>query len=138
MYVNQVRSAGVAATGGKRRVSGASGFDAHMRTGDVASSGGSGSSGAVGQVLAMDALVALQSVEPDGAGQRQQLDRSSALLDELDSLKADLLSGRVDGRRLNRIQQLVARHAQVEDPALADLIAQIDLRAQVEMAKLGH
>lgn len=92
----------------------------------------------MGQVLAMDALVALQSVDGDGQRKREQVDRSHTLLDELEGLKADLLAGKVDATRLGRIKDLVARHAQVDDPALADLIAQVDLRAQVEMAKLGH
>lgn len=137
MYVNQIRNTAVSAANSKRRASGASGFDAHMNTG-AAAAGASGGTSGVGQVLAMDALVALQSVESDGARKREQIDRSGALLDELESLKADLLSGRVDARRLGRISELVSKHAQVQDPALADLIAQIDLRAQVEMAKLGH
>ncbi|MEN0088766.1 MAG: flagellar assembly protein FliX [Pseudomonadota bacterium] len=136
MYVNQIRNAAVAATNGKRRATSASGFDAHMRGAGGARQ--SGSTAAAGQVLAMDALVALQSVEANGGRKIQQIDRSHSLLDELERLKADLLSGVVDASRLKRIRELVARHAQIDDPHLADLIAQIDLRAQVEMAKLGH
>ena len=131
MYVNQIRNTAISASNGKRRLTGGSGFDAHLGGGQAVSGGAKTSVSS--QVVAMDALMALQAVNPDGGRKREQVDRSNALLDELESLKADLLSGKVDGTRLQRISELVARHAVVDDPALADLIAQIDLRAQVEM-----
>ncbi|MEO0636892.1 MAG: flagellar assembly protein FliX [Pseudomonadota bacterium] len=135
MYVNQIRSTGVSAGSAKKRTAGATGFDAHLHSGgSIQSNAGAG---AAGQVLGMDALVALQSVSDQGERRKRQIDRSKGLLDELERLKADLLAGRVDRRRLERIGQLVAQHAAVDDPHLAELVAQIDLRAQVELAKLG-
>ena len=126
----------MSAAGPKRKTGSSGAFGAML--GDSATVSRPSGAGAAAQIAGVDALFALQSVDGDEPRRRQQIDRSNALLDELERLKADLLGGRVDASRLGRIRDLVARHQHVDDPALADLIAQVDLRAQVEMAKLGR
>ena len=86
----------------------------------------------------VDALLALQGEEGAGERRRRGLRRGHALLDGLDRLKAALLSGRVP---VADLRALAARLAEARglsgDPGLDDILAQVDLRAQVELAKLG-
>lgn len=106
---------------------------------DAAGSPGapSGVSGA-GPVSGLDALLSLQTV--DDATERAQRGqvRAEEILDRLDHLRADMLTGEVPIRRLMQIADLVARsRAKVDDPRLGAILDDVDLRAQVELAKLG-
>ncbi|MCB1508640.1 MAG: flagellar assembly protein FliX, partial [Hyphomicrobiaceae bacterium] len=69
---------------------------------------------------------------------RRAIQRGHDLLDSLEGLRADLLAGRVSGERLQRILSLVRRQSGSGDPKLDEVIADIELRAQVELAKLGR
>ena len=60
------------------------------------------------------------------------------MLDTLEEMKTDLLSGRVGEGRLNRLMALVTRAREQADPDLDALIDDIELRAKVELAKLGR
>jgi hypothetical protein len=86
-------------------------------------------------VSAMDSLLALQEVDPDetrGAVQRHAED----LLDELDELRHGLLVGALSRSQLRRLKTMVsARRATVDDPRLAEILDEIELRAAVELAK---
>ncbi len=91
-----------------------------------------------GPVMGMDQLLALQGGDPDaGRGPAAQAAaRAEDLLDALDALKLDLLSGG-GGAQAARALQERARSARiaVEDERLSDLLDQIDVRAAVELAK---
>jgi hypothetical protein len=86
----------------------------------------------------MDAILALQGEGDPGERRRRSVQRGHELLDALDRLKAALLSGRVATADLQAIAARLAerRHAS-GDPRLDEILSHIDLRAQVEMAKLG-
>ncbi len=87
----------------------------------------------------LDTLVALQANEGTQERRKRQTKRGQELLDGLDQLKAALLSGRVSGADLDRIRTLLnARREATDDPRLDDILAHIELRAAVEMAKLGR
>jgi hypothetical protein len=95
-------------------------------------------SGAAG-LGSVDALLALQevpdSLTPDGKARR----RAEALLDELDQLRLDLLTGALPQARLERLATLAAvQRERIDDPRLAQVIEEVELRAAVELAKLGH
>jgi hypothetical protein len=83
----------------------------------------------------IDSLLALQEVHPDetrGAVRRHAED----LLDELDELRHGLLVGALSRSQLKRLKTLVtARRAIVDDPRLAEILDEIELRAAVELAK---
>jgi hypothetical protein len=65
--------------------------------------------------------------------------RGSNLLDTLDQLKIALLSGRVSPQQLELLKgQVRQRGDAVDDPGLADILAHIELRAEVEIAKLSR
>jgi len=86
----------------------------------------------------LDALLAMQEVDDRAARRRQAKRRGEALLDQLEGLRRDLLMGAVPRERLAAIaRQVREQRAAVDDPALTAILDEIDLRAQVELAKLG-
>src|SRR5688572_15753734 len=94
--------------------------------------------GSAAPLATMDAILALQGEGDAGERKRRSVQRGHELLDALDRLKAALLSGRVATADLQAIAARLAerRHAS-GDPRLDEILSHIDLRAQVEMAKLG-
>lgn len=87
----------------------------------------------------VDALLALQEVPEASAGQDPARQRGEDLLDLLDQLRLDLLAGSLPGGRLEQLAELLAeRREQAEDPQLRAVIEEIELRAAVELAKLGR
>jgi hypothetical protein len=86
----------------------------------------------------MDAILALQGEGDAGERKRRSVQRGHELLDALDRLKAALLSGRVATADLQAIAaRLAERRSASGDPRLDEILSHIELRAQVEMAKLG-
>jgi Class II flagellar assembly regulator len=86
---------------------------------------------------ALDGLIALQAAGDSLERRRRATRRGRGLLDGLDELKIALLSGRVSEESLaNLSSQLRQRRENVDDPRLDELLAHIDLRAEVELAKL--
>jgi hypothetical protein len=86
----------------------------------------------------IDALLALQGVEDPGERRRKAVKRGRTALDALDALKLGLLSGTFDTGALARLKSVTAALAEPSgDPALDAVLAEIELRAQVELAKIG-
>jgi hypothetical protein len=91
------------------------------------------------RVQTLDALLALQEV-PDAtqrgsAGVRRGFD----LLDRLDEIRMGLLMGSIPADRLGNLVRMVrARRDGVMDPKLNSILDDIELRAMVELAKLGQ
>ncbi len=87
----------------------------------------------------LDTLLAVQAYEEPAERKKRQAKRGHDLLDGLDRLKAALLTGRVDIAELERIRaNLTQRREATDDPRLDDVLAHIELRAAVELAKLGR
>jgi hypothetical protein len=62
--------------------------------------------------------------------------RALDILDRLEDLRIELLSGAISRDKLTQLSQVVTAHrAEVTDPRLAEVLDEIDLRAQVELAK---
>ncbi len=105
------------------------------------SENGAGTASGVGSaapLATMDAILALQGESDTGERKRRSVQRGNDLLDALDRLKAALLSGRVSTADLQAIAARLAERREVSgDPRLDELLLHIELRAQVEMAKLG-
>lgn len=98
----------------------------------AAASVGAGAS--LGQV---DALLALQEVPDSLVGDAGAKHRGEELLDGLEQLRLGLLAGALPRERLDRLTRLLAeRRGQIDDPRLAAVIDEIELRAAVELAKL--
>jgi hypothetical protein len=93
----------------------------------------------VGAPMSLDGLVALQAQEDGTERRRRHLRRGHDLLGGLDRLKAALLAGRVPLADLARLQgELAQRREASDDPGLEDVLAHIELRVAVELAKLGR
>lgn len=90
------------------------------------------------QLASVDALLALQGELDTTERRRRTVRRGHDLLDALDRLKAALLSGRVPVADLKLLAGRLAERADTSgDPRLDDLLLHIELRAQVELAKIG-
>jgi len=97
------------------------------------------STGAARSLSPVDGLFALQEVAEDAPGRRRRaVQRGSTILDRLDDLRLGLLGGRMSASQIGELTRLVAgERARVDDPQLEAVLDEIDLRAQVELAKLA-
>ena len=86
----------------------------------------------------IEALLALQAADDPLLGRRKAVRRGRALLDTLEEVRADLLTGRVSEGRLNQLLALIAQARERTLPALDALMDEIELRARAELAKLGY
>jgi hypothetical protein len=87
----------------------------------------------------LDTLLAVQAYEEPAERKKRQAKRGHDLLDGLDTLKAALLSGRVSVAQLEQLKAtLSSRRETTDDPRLDEVLAHIELRAAVELAKLGR
>ena len=86
----------------------------------------------------IDALIALQGFEEPGERRRRAVSRGRTALDALDALKLGLLAGTLDLAALARLKSAAAglseRSGEVE---LDAVLAEIELRTEVELAKIG-
>ena len=107
--------------------------------GHAAEAPSTGAAASVGGAPEIGLLLALQSVEPDSRERRRRaVARGRSLLDLLDKVKLGLIEGRIPPAALQRLRSLLAEHTAlgVEDQALAEVVAAVELRAAVELAKL--
>lgn len=89
------------------------------------------------QISSIDTIVALQAVDDASDRRRQAVETGDRILDLLDQLKIGVLSGRISASDLTRLKKTIEKQQSVDDdPALNDILRQIDLRARVELAKL--
>ena len=88
--------------------------------------------GGVAGVLAVQEMAAV-----DGDGRRRRaVERGEDLLDELERLRRAILAGVVPAERLTTLAaKLRARAEAADDPRLAAVLAEIELLAEVELAK---
>jgi len=94
---------------------------------------------ATGAMAAVESLLSLQEVADGLGGRRRAVARGEKLLDELDELRHALLIGAVPRDRLAALAQFAGETAPlVDDPRLAEILGEIELRAAVELAKLGE
>jgi len=86
---------------------------------------------------AVEGLFVLQEVADELSGRRRAAARGAALLDRLDELRLALLSGRLPRAQLHHLRALAREHGPAaDDPKLAAILAEIELRVAVELAKL--
>lgn len=92
-----------------------------------------------GAVASVDALLALQEVPETALNHEDARQRGEALLAQLDELRHALLIGAMPLTQLERLaHSLEDRRGQIADPRLAEVVQEVELRAAVELAKLGH
>ncbi|MBR1124300.1 flagellar assembly protein FliX [Bradyrhizobium lablabi] len=88
----------------------------------------------------IDALLALQGVEEDPVERRKRsVARGRGALDVLDDLKIGLLAGNLDASTVHRLRDAAANlKSSSGDPGLDAVLAEIELRVEVELAKAGR
>jgi hypothetical protein len=76
------------------------------------------------------------AIAGDSPARRQEIRRAEVLLDELEELRRDLLSGSIAVDRLAGLSRMLRRRGEAtEDPRLKSIISEIELRVAVEIAK---
>ena len=86
----------------------------------------------------IDTLLALQGVDEATERRRKAVKRGRGALDALDALKLGLLSGTLDTAALRGSRRVSAGLAEpTGDPGLDNVLAEIALRVEVELAKVG-
>jgi hypothetical protein len=92
-------------------------------------------------VSGLDTLLGLQmvgQVDERQARRKRGVKRGQIILGALDDLKIALLDGRMPLERLARVAASVSeRERDSDDPRLEAILDEIELRARVELAKLG-
>ena len=106
-------------------------FSKHLdETSEASAAHGVAASGSITGVLGV------QEVDDALAHASKGKMRAQDILDRLEDLRIELLTGSLSKEKLVQLARVVAaRRAQVSDPRLAKILDEIDLRAQVELAK---
>ena len=90
-------------------------------------------------VAPVDALLALQEIGNEPNRRALARRRGDDLLDRLEELRLGLLDGRLPVAVIERLAAVVAvQRSQIDDPRLIGILDDIELRAAVELAKLGR
>jgi hypothetical protein len=88
-------------------------------------------------VSSLEALMAMQDVGGPLERKRRAVARGGRLLDALDRLKIDMLDGELSQSAVESLAREAREQRQgTDDPGLDALLAQIETRAAVELAKL--
>jgi hypothetical protein len=89
-------------------------------------------------VGSIDALLALQGVEDPAERRKRAVRRGRDALDVLDDLKIGLLSGSLDQSTVQRLRVAASDlKTNSGDTGLDQVLAEIELRVEVELAKAG-
>jgi hypothetical protein len=131
---NTARSGSISGRGGVGRSAQAGGFFVD----DGATAQRAASAAPMAATSGIDALLALQAVEDPTLAKKKALRRGNALLDALETIKADLLIGQVSEGRLNQVMVLIGQARERNLPGLDGVLDDIELRARVELAKFGR
>ncbi len=87
-------------------------------------------------LASVSALLALQGAEDATQGRSRGLNRGRSLLDRLDEIRLGLLTEGIPRHTLRALAAELRRtRGEGTDPKLDDVIAEIELRALVELAK---
>ena len=109
--------------------------------GDMVTGGAKESSGASPSqsIAGIDALSSVQAAEDptERAAKKRMRARADGILDELERMRMALLSGSMTVGHVIDIADVVAAHREkIMDPRMTAILDEIDLRAQVEIAKM--
>jgi len=112
-------------------------FSAYLR--DIMQTTGDEIISASSSVSAADAIFAAQMVgdEEEKKLREQQIKRGQSLIEKLEEIRDGLLRGYMSKDRIIEISRFVKeKKMEAQDARLNDLIAEIELRVEVELAKL--
>ena len=122
-----------------RRKSGARASDSNFSIGEPANDRGAMPLAGPAPLSNVGALLAVQQAESGLANNQGAVARGTRMLDLLDDLKVGILEGKVPGHKLDQLARAVKDATEEStDRRLTEILKQIDLRARVELAKLGR
>lgn len=133
-----------AASGGARRVEKSNGSKGEFKKALVEAmdqSSGPSEVESMTSIAGIDALLLIQSVDDatEREARRRMVRRGEDLLDSLEELRLGLLLGTVPGKTLSDLADKVrSTRENCNDPRLAAVLDAIELRAEVELAKLSR
>lgn len=130
------RSSATSGTKGKGKVSSSDGSFGDLITGGAQEAR---STAATHSIASIDSLLAAQSVEDPTAraAKNRMRVRADSILTELENMRIALLTGTLTVGHVIDIADVVAAHREkIMDPRLHSILDEIDLRAQIEIAKL--
>lgn len=87
----------------------------------------------------IDALLAVQETEDPTAraARRRMTQRADSILEELEKMRMGLLTGTLTVGHVIDIADVVAAHREkIMDPRLTAILDEVDMRAQIELAKM--
>jgi len=123
--------------GGAKRTSKSSSASATFSVPDDVETNAAGAPAPSANVAHLDVLLALQGVEDAMSGKKRSIAQGFDLLDRLEEMQLGLLAGRLSSAQVIRISQKVANLGRTGDEKLDSILSDIDVRARVELAKLG-
>lgn len=121
--------------GGK---TGASGFSSLLGAGEATDST---PATAAHSIASIDALLAAQASDDPAAhaSRGRMITRADKVLDALEGVRRGILAGTLTVGQMVDIADVVASHREkIADPQLTALLDEIDLRAQIEIAKMAR
>ena len=137
MKVSDVGPTKATSVAGKKKKTAGGDFADHLK--EVAAASESAESIDTPTVSGVDAIIAMQAA-PDATQERSRglvQQHGEDLLNRLDALRHRLLMGSIPKDELVELAQTVrSRRHQSDDPKLNEIIDEVELRAQVEIAKL--
>ncbi len=111
-------------------------FSQYVRGGGVSESSAASAARSIAQ---LDALLAVQEIEDPTkkAAKKRVISRGDDILDKMEDLRVKILNGNLSIGHMIDIADVVASHRdKIDDPRLTAIMDEIDLRAQVELAKM--
>lgn len=132
------KSSSASKTGRQSGARGARGTDAKFQIDYGKETTKAGTAAPTAPVTEVDSLLALQAEDDPLYAKRKIVKRADAMLDLLEQMKVDLLSGGLNPARLTQLMRLIQQAKLRGDPELDAIVADIELRARVELAKTGR
>ena len=136
MRINEIHSTGKVSPAKKKTSNNSGGdFSTMIEPNEEPTAVSSASS--VQPLSSIDGLLAAQEINIEEETKKQQIAHGNHLLDYLEDIRDGLLLGSIN---VQQVQNLVAEvrkeYGTITDPALQDIIREIEIRAEVEIAKL--
>jgi hypothetical protein len=136
MSIRVTDQKGVSGVGGARSARGAGASGARFTIDSGTQSAKLEAKAPISILGGLEALIAIQSEDNTREKRRRSVKRGQSLLDALDELKLGLLAGQLPADIANRLAVLVRDSNLSGDPTLDSIMDSIELRAEVELAKL--
>jgi len=128
---------GVSKTNRKRKIGTPEGDFGSLLSGGAEESQNTGTLIGVQPMGMLDGLLSIQQLENEVMEKKKAVAKGSEILDYLDKLRHGLLRGRLSTMQVKNLAHAVQQlQYNVSDPRLKEILAQIETRAVVELAKL--